>query len=122
MGSDRQLIADTLIKLFEIEEIEIEDRPKLEQELLEAMDENRIYHFRTGNQWQGFVTWLEKEIEGRKCILINNLLIFREYRNKVNLHKVPGMVKTLYPEHTLIWRNRKRKRIFVTKGTGGKHV
>lgn len=95
---------NTIINLFELEGIEIKDGDKLRQELQEAISEHRFHIFKEGNKWQGFCTWLHKP-DG---VLLNNLLIFREYRGKVQLSKL----RELFKGKSILWRDRKKKKVF----------
>jgi hypothetical protein len=96
---------EDLIYEIEREGVILDNRNKIHTSIANALCENRFsYLYNASGNKIGFYTWCDNQ--GK--ILINNLLIYRQYRNRINLLQMRNYFRNKYPNAEIFyWKNRK---------------
>lgn len=97
-------IAEDLICDIEREGVILENRDKIHTSLANAITECRFeYLVNSSGIRIGFFTWCDK---GDK-ILLNNLFIYSQYRDRRNLLQLRDYMRNKFKVSLFYWKNRK---------------
>ena len=101
-------IARLLLTKIEDEGVKLEDRQDVYNSLDRAILDGRFAFIMDGDERAGFYTWERQESK----IFVNNLLVFRKNRGRVNLLKIRGELrKANNAIGAFEWVSRKRKKL-----------
>lgn len=104
-------ITESIVKMIEKEGIILSDRKDVYKTIDDAINLGTFNFIRHEDKNIGFFTWF---VRADGIIFINNMLIFKAYRGKLNLRKYIWSIfgKT----GAFSWRNRKTQKDVLSKG------
>lgn len=112
-------IINNIIEVLEREGIKFKseaEKENIKQDIIECIEGGRFQFIIKDNRRIGFMTWHEILKNRKLHLFINNMIVFKEYRNKNNLLNIRQFFKEKYPNRNwAFWRNRKKDRFFYEK-------
>jgi hypothetical protein len=112
-------ILDNIIEVLEREGVVFTsdaEKENVKKDIYECIEKGWFQFIVKDNRRIGFITWHEVWKDRKLHIFVNNMIVFKEFRNRNNLLNIRRFFKDRYPERCwAFWHSRKKKKFIYEK-------